>query len=76
MIPELITAFRAFPDNGEVICALCSAMKVMACNDDAVQQIQAGGGVPIIISCLEKFPDSAPVCQRAAAGEWPGLQLS
>lgn len=67
-VSELLRAAAHHDRAGpSALAAIFLALKGIACNDDAVQQICAGGGLALAEAQLERHAGDAAVCRSAAA---------
>ena len=66
-VVELLRQAKAHAAHPAAMAALFFALRAVACNDDAVQQICAGGGLATAERHLETHAADASVCRQVSA---------
>lgn len=64
---ELLKVCKLHSSNSACVAAVFTALRAVACNDEAVQQISAGGGLAMAEKHLTTHAGDANVCRAAAA---------
>lgn len=66
-VVELLKLAKAMSEQPDTLAAVYMALRAIACNDEAVQQICAGGGLTMAEGYLKTHQSFNGVCKQAAA---------
>ena len=66
-VKELLKPCKLHAADATCVAAIFTALRAIACNDESVQQISAGGGLAMAEAQLSAHATDAGVCRSAAA---------